>query len=172
LETRAASLYELGVKKRPTHYWLMKTEPDVYSIDDLKKQNVGTWEGVRNYQARNHMRDMRVGDLALFYHSSCTPPGVVGLSRIHREAYADETQFDAKSEYYDEKSPRDAPRWDRVDVEFLEKLPRFVTLEELKADPKCEGMLVIKRGMRLSVQPVEKPQFSHLLKRAGSKQKA
>lgn len=133
---------------------------------------MGTWEGVRNYQARNHMRAMRAGDLAFLYHSSVEPPGLAGLMRIHREAYVDPTQFDPNSPYYDEKSKPEAPRWDRVDVEFLEKLPRFVTLEELKTDPKCEGMLVIKRGMRLSVQPVEKPQFSYLLKRAGSKQKA
>jgi predicted RNA-binding protein with PUA-like domain len=171
LETAAASLYELGVSKRPTHYWLMKTEPDVYSIDDLKRQNVGTWEGVRNYQARNHMRDMRVGDFALFYHSSCTPPGVVGISRIHREAYADETQFDPKSEYYDEKAKRDAPRWDRVDVEYVETLPAMVTLDMLKADPEFEGMLVIKRGMRLSVQPVEKAHFQRVLKLARAKTK-
>jgi predicted RNA-binding protein with PUA-like domain len=165
------SLYEQPVSKRPVHYWLMKTEPDVYSIDDLQKQNVGTWEGVRNYQARNHMRDMRVGDYALFYHSSTTPPGVMGLSRIHREAYPDDTQFDAKSEYYDEKSKRDAPRWDRVDVEFVEKFPRQVTLDQLKSDPEFEGMLVIKRGMRLSVQPVDKAHFQRVLKLGGSKAK-
>jgi predicted RNA-binding protein with PUA-like domain len=159
------------VSKRPVHYWLMKSEPDVYSIDDLHKQTVGTWEGVRNYQARNHMRDMRVGDYALFYHSSCTPPGVVGLSRIQREAYPDVTQFDPKSEYFDEKSKRDAPRWDRVDVEFVEKFPRQVTLDQLKDDPEFEGMLVIKRGMRLSVQPVEKAHFQRVLKLAGAKSK-
>jgi len=160
------------VSKSSAQYWLMKTEPDVYSIDDLARERVGTWEGVRNYQARNHMRAMRVGDLAFLYHSSTEPPGLAGLMRIHREAYVDATQFDPKSPYVDEKSKPDAPRWDRVEVEFIEKLSRFVTLEELKADPKCEGMLVIKRGMRLSVQPVEKAHFRHLLKRAGSKVKA
>jgi predicted RNA-binding protein with PUA-like domain len=142
----------------------MKTEPDTYSIDDLKREKRGTWEGVRNFQARNHMRGMSIGDLALFYHSSTTPPGVVGLMTICREAYVDETQFDPKSPYYDEKSQPSAPRWDRVDVEFVEKLPGIVTLEELKADPKLDGMLVRKRGMRLSVQPVDAAHFKHILK--------
>lgn len=149
----------------------MKSEPDVYSIDDLMREQVGTWEGVRNYQARNHMRAMRAGDLAFLYHSSVEPPGLAGLMRVHREAYVDPTQFDAKSPYYDERSRPDAPRWDRVDVAFIEKLPRFVTLEELKGDPKCEGMLVIKRGMRLSVQPVDRRHFAHLLKKAGAQTK-
>ena len=149
----------------------MKSEPDVYSIDDLAREQVGTWEGVRNYQARNHMRAMRAGDLAFLYHSSVEPPGLAGLMRVQREAYVDPTQFDAKSPYYDEKSRPDAPRWDRVDVAFVEKLPRFVALEELKADPRCEGMLVIKRGMRLSVQPVDKRHFAHLLKKAGAQTK-
>lgn len=149
----------------------MKSEPEVYSIDDLEREGVGTWEGVRSYQARNHMRAMRAGDLAFLYHSSAQPPGLAGLMRVHREAYVDPTQFDPKSPYYDGDSPPAAPRWERVDVAFVEKLPRFVPLEELKADPKCEGMLVIKRGMRLSVQPVERRHFAHLLKRAGAKTK-
>jgi predicted RNA-binding protein with PUA-like domain len=157
--------------KRPVHYWLMKTEPDVYSIDDLAKAGISPWEGVRSYQARNHMRDMRVDDLALFYHSSTEPPGVVGISRICREAYPDDTQFNAKSEYFDAKSKKEAPRWDRVDVEMVEKFPGIVTLETLKNDPACEGMLVIKRGMRLSVQPVEKVHFQHVLALAKAKTK-
>lgn len=159
------------VNKRATQYWLMKTEPDVYSIDDLLRQGVSPWEGVRNYQARNHMRNMREGDLALFYHSSCTPPGVVGISRICREAYVDETQFDPKSPYHDPKSTREKPRWDRVDVAPVEKLANMVTLETLKEDPACADMLVIKRGMRLSVQPVEKAEFAHVLKLAKAKTK-
>jgi predicted RNA-binding protein with PUA-like domain len=164
--------YEQRVSKRPIRYWLMKSEPDVYSIADLEKQKVGTWEGVRNYQARNHMRAMQAGDLALFYHSSATPSGVAGLMRIVKEAYVDETQFDKKSDYYDAQSKPDAPRWDRVDVGYLETFSRFVPLEELKSDPRCEGMLVIKRGMRLSVQPVEKKHFAHILKLAQSKARA
>lgn len=153
-------------KKAPAQFWLMKSEPDVYSIDTLKGEKVGTWEGVRNYQARNHMRAMRKGDLALFYHSSTQPPGVVGLMRIEREAYTDETQFDKKSPYYDAKSKPEAPRWDRVDVKFVEKLPRQVTLDEIKAEPSLDGMLVRKRGMRLSVQPVDEKHFQRVLKLA------
>lgn len=152
--------------KRELSYWLMKSEPDVYSIDSLAREQVGTWEGVRNYQARNHMRAMKQGDLALFYHSSVVPPGVIGVMRIHREAYPDPTQFDAESPYYDPKSVPAAPRWDRVDVAFVEKLPRLVTLDELKADPAFADMLVIRRGMRLSVQPVEARAFKAVLARA------
>jgi predicted RNA-binding protein with PUA-like domain len=147
----------------------MKSEPDVYSIDTLARERVGTWEGVRSFQARNFMRAMKLDDLALFYHSSTVPPGVVGLMRICKEAYPDPTQFDPKSEYHDEKSPKDAPRWDRVEVEFVEKLPRMVTLEQLKADPALAEMLVIRRGQRLSVQPVEKADFTRVLKLAGAK---
>jgi predicted RNA-binding protein with PUA-like domain len=161
--------YVEGVSKRPVHYWLMKSEPDVYGIEHLAREKVGTWEGVRNYQARNHMRDMRVGDLALFYHSNASPSGVIGLMRVHREAYVDPTQFDANSDYYDAKSKPEAPRWERVDVAYEETFPRLVSLEELKNDPACEGMLVIRRGMRLSVQPVEKLHMRHVVKLAGSK---
>jgi predicted RNA-binding protein with PUA-like domain len=148
------------------NYWLMKSEPDVYAIDNLERETVGTWEGVRNYQARNHMRAMKKDDLAFFYHSSTEPPGIVGVMKVEREAYPDPTQFDAKSLYYDAKSKPDAPRWDRVDVRFVERLPVQVTLAELREDPRCAEMLVIKRGMRLSVQPVDKAHFAHLLKRA------
>jgi len=159
------------VTKQPVRYWLMKSEPDVYSIDDLARERIGTWEGVRNFQARNHMRAMQRGDLALFYHSNAKPPGVVGVMRIHAEAYPDPTQFDAKSPYYDAKSPRDAPRWDRVDVAFVEKLRREISLDALKADPACEGMLVVRRGMRLSVQPVEPVHFAHVLALGGARTK-
>ncbi|MDB4971904.1 MAG: RNA-binding protein [Myxococcaceae bacterium] len=147
----------------------MKSEPDVYSIDTLLGERVGTWEGVRSYQARNFMRAMKLGDLALFYHSSTSPPGVVGVMRVCKEAYPDPTQFDPKSDYYDEKSPQKAPRWDRVEVEFVEKLPRIVTLEQLKADPALAEMLVIRRGQRLSVQPVGKSDFARVLKLGGAK---
>lgn len=157
------------VKKRPVRYWLMKSEPDVYSIDDLEKAKRGTWEGVRNYQARNHMRDMRVGDLALFYHSNATPPGVAGLMRICREAYVDDTQFDAKSPYYDAKVKPEAPRWERVDVEFVEKSKNFIALEQLKNDPECADMLVVRKGMRLSVQPVDAKDFAHVVRLSGSR---
>ena len=149
----------------------MKSEPDVYSIDTLERERIGTWEGVRSFQARNFMRAMKLGDLSLFYHSSTTPPGAVGVMRICKEAYPDPTQFDPKSDYYDEKSPPAAPRWDRVEVELVEKWSRMVTLEQLKADPACAEMYVIRRGMRLSVQPVTRRDFAHVLKLAGSKLK-
>jgi predicted RNA-binding protein with PUA-like domain len=107
---------------------------------------------------------MKVGDLVLFYHSSTEPPGVAGLARVCREAYPDHTQFDAKHDHYDPKSKREAPRWDMVDVEFVEKLPVYVTLAQLKSDPALAAMLVVKTGMRLSVQPVERAHFAHVLK--------
>jgi predicted RNA-binding protein with PUA-like domain len=153
-------------------YWLMKSEPDVYSIDHLERETVGTWEGVRNFQARNHMRAMKKGDLAFFYHSSTEPPGIVGVMSIEREAYPDATQFEPKSPYYDPKSKLEAPRWDRVDVRFVEKLPVQITLAELREDPRCAEMLVIRRGMRLSVQPVDRAHFAHLLKRGKAHTKA
>ncbi|HTM43682.1 MAG TPA: EVE domain-containing protein [Polyangiaceae bacterium] len=158
--------------KNAPQYWLMKSEPEVYSIDTLAGQKVGTWEGVRNFQARNHLRAMKQGDLALFHHSSCDPPGIAGLMRIHREAYPDATQFDPKSEYYDAKSPKDKPRWDRVDVEFVEKFSRLLTLAEVKADPFFDDMLLVKRGMRLSVQPVSAAHLKKILRLAGAKSRA
>lgn len=160
----------MGLVSTPDpQYWLMKSEPDVYSIDDLARERVGTWEGVRNFQARNFMRTMRRGDLALFYHSNAAPPGVVGVMKIAKEAYVDPTQFDPKSPYYDAKSPAAAPRWDRVDVRFVKKLARQITLDELKLDPACAEMLVIRRGMRLSVQPVTPAEFAHVVARGGKR---
>jgi predicted RNA-binding protein with PUA-like domain len=150
-------------------YWLMKSEPDVYSIDDLARERRGRWEGVRNYQARNHLRAMQRGELALFYHSSTTPPGVAGLLRISAEAHDDPTQFDATSPYHDPKATRDAPRWSLVDVEFVEKFRETVTLEQLKHDSALAGMLVTRRGMRLSVQPVEPAHFRRVLELAGAR---
>ena len=150
------------------HYWLMKSEPETFSIDALAKLGRSPWDGVRNYQARNHMQAMRVGDLALFYHSSTEARGVVGLARIVREAYPDHTQFDPKSPYYDKASPAHAPRWFMVDVEFVEKFPQLLSLEELKADKLLADMLVVRRGMRLSVQPVEAKHMRRILKRAGA----
>ena len=149
----------------------MKSEPDVYSIDDLRRDGVEPWEGVRNYQARNYMREMAEGDLALFYHSSAKPPGVAGICRIVREAYPDPTQFDRKSEYYDPKSKKDDPRWSRVDVEFVEKFDQEISLPTLKDDPALQGMRVIQKGSRLSVQPVDKKHFKHVLKLAKAKTK-
>ena len=144
-------------------HWLMKSEPDVYSIDDLARDVRTGWEGVRNYQARNLLRDeMKLGDLVLFYHSNAEPPAVAGLARVCREAYPDETALDPSSKYHDPKSKPGDDRWLKVDVEFVEKFPRPVTLETLKSDPAFEGMYVIRRGMRLSVQPVEAAHFERV----------
>jgi len=153
-------------------YWLMKSEPEVFSIQALARAKKTHWEGVRNYQARNHMRAMKLDDLVLFYHSNADPPGVAGVARVCREAYPDATQFDPKSHYYDEKSSPDEPRWSLVDVEFVEEFAELISLEQLKADPQLEGMLVIKRGMRLSVQPVDAAHFRRVLRLGKSKLKA
>lgn len=144
--------------------WLIKSEPDVFSIDDLAREGRAPWDGVRNYQARNNMRAMKVGDLVLFYHSSTKVPAVVGVARVCREAYPDHTAWDPNSPYHDPKSTPDRPRWDMVDVEFVEKLPREVTLAEMREDPKLEGMVLLQRS-RLSVQPVSRAHFEHILRR-------
>ena len=138
------------------HYWLMKSEPDEFSIDDLveAKKQVTPWVGVRNYQARNFMRDdMRVGDRALFYHSSCPEPGIAGIVEIAKPAYPDETQFDPKSPYFDPKSSRAAPRWLHVDVKLVRKT-RLIGLPELRATPGLQEMVTLRRGNRLSITPV------------------
>lgn len=157
--------------KRGTKYWLMKSEPDSYSIDDLQRDGSEPWDGVRNYQARNFMRDMKVGDLALFYHSNAKPPGVAGVCRISKEAYPDPTQFDRKSRYYDPKSTRESPRWSLVDVSFVEKFDDEISLPVLKDTPQLDGMRVTQKGARLSVQPVDKKHFKHVLKMAQAKTK-
>jgi predicted RNA-binding protein with PUA-like domain len=157
------------MSKRATKLWLMKSEPDVYSIDDLERDGTEPWEGVRNYQARNFMRDMAKGDLAIFYHSSAKPPGAAGVCRICREPYPDPTQFDAKSKYYDPKSNKEDPRWSMVDVEFVEKFAEPISLQALKDDPALEGMRVTQKGSRLSVQPVEKAHFKRVLNMAGAR---
>ena len=158
--------------RRERRYWLMKTEPDVYSIDDLAREKVGVWEGVRNYQARNFMREMRRGDRVLFYHSNASPPGVVGIAEVHREAYPDPFQFDPKSKYCDPKSCPEDPRWSAVDLTLVERFPREVSLAELKEAPALEGMEVIRKGSRLSVQPVSAAHFSAVAKMGGAKTRA
>jgi predicted RNA-binding protein with PUA-like domain len=157
-------------KKRTPNTWLMKSEPDVFSIDDLKAQKTSPWDGVRNYQARNNMREMKVGDLVLFYHSNAKPPGVVGIARVCAEAYPDHTAWDPASKYFDPKSTPDAPRWEMVDVEYVETFPRMIPLEELKADPDLEGMVVTRRS-RLSVTPVDHAHFRHIVRLGGAKTK-
>lgn len=141
----------------PRH-WLMKSEPDVYSIDDLRRDRRTSWEGVRNYQARNHMRDMARGDVVLFYHSNAAPPGVAGVAKILRTAYPDHFAWDESSVYFDPKSTEAAPRWWMVDVGFVKKLARLVPLDELKSRAGLENMVVTKRS-RLSVQPVTEQEF-------------
>lgn len=144
-------------------YWLMKSEPDVYSIDDLARDGTTSWSGVRNYQARNFMRDdMKVGDLVLFYHSNAEPPGVAGIAKVVRTAHPDLTALDPRSPYHDLKATPENPIWQMVDVGFVAAFKRIVSLDELRADPALAGMLVIKRGMRLSVQPVDPAHFKRV----------
>jgi len=152
-------------------HWLMKSEPDEFSIDDLAaaKGRTTPWFGVRNYQARNFMRDqMRVGDRAFFYHSSCPEPGIAGVAEVTVQAYPDATQFDKKSPYFDPKAMRDAPRWFNVDVTFVEKL-RLVSLAELRSHPELERMRILQRGNRLSITPVDPAEWAFVLKIAKRK---
>lgn len=143
-------------------YWLLKTEPSAFSIDDLAKKKVSMWDGVRNYQARNYLRSMSVGDLVLIYHSSVKPAGIVGVGKVVSKPYADPTQFDKASHHFDPSAKKDNPRWFLVDVEFIKKFKTMVTLEQIKADAFCKEMVVVKKS-RLSVQPVEEKHFNYLL---------
>ena len=145
--------------------WLLKTEPDVFSFDDLLAAPARTtlWEGVRNYQARNFMRAMRVGDAVLVYHSSTRLAGVAGLAEVVREAYPDPTQFDAQSPYYDAKAKEDAPRWDAVNVRGVTALPQFVSLAELREQPELRSLKILQRGNRLSVTPLTANEFCVIL---------
>jgi predicted RNA-binding protein with PUA-like domain len=152
------------------NYWLIKSEPDVFGIDELERVKKEPWNGVRNYQARNFMwKEMQVGDLTLFYHSNATPPGIVGVARVASEPYPDSTQFDEKSEYYDPKSNPDNPRWWLVDFEFVAKFDEMLPLEILKTDTTLQEMMVCQKGTRLSITPVEKPHFTRVLKLAKCK---
>lgn len=143
----------------------MKSEPNTFSIDDLatRPQQTEPWDGVRNYQARNFMREMAVGDLVFFYHSNTNPPGIVGIAKVVREAYPDPTQFDMDSDYYDAKATVDKPRWDLVEVQFVEKFAEIITLSELKASPALNDMALTRKGNRLSVMPVSKQQWQAIL---------
>ncbi len=148
------------------HYWLMKSEPDVFGIDDLAARPDQTehWDGVRNYQARNFMREMKTGDRVFFYHSNAQPPGIVGIAEVAREAYPDFTAWDPESKYFDPKSTADNPRWFMVDVRFVRKFEHIVTLDELRANPKLTDMPLVRRGNRLSVMPVTAGQWECILK--------
>jgi len=144
--------------------WLVKTEPESFSIDALARVGRTMWDGVRNYQARNYMRDgMRVGDEVLVYHSNASPPGVAGIARVASAAYPDPTAFDPNDHHYDPDSKPDDPRWLLVDLEFVEKLPALVTLDGMKEDPALDGMMILRKGNRLSITPVEPAHYDHIV---------
>lgn len=146
-------------------HWLMKSEPDDFSIDELAQVTQEPWTGVRNYQARNFMRDdMRVGDLVLFYHSNTKPPGVVGLAKVASEPYPDPTQFDPESKYFDPKSDPDNPRWQMVDVAFVERFDETITLKQIQSQAEAlEGCALVRRGNRLSVMPIEAEHYQTIV---------
>ncbi len=148
------------------NYWLMKSEPDVYSIDDLARDGKTMWDGVRNYQARNFMRDqMRAGDLVFFYHSNAEPAGIAGIAKVVGKPYPDPTAFDEKDIHFDPKSKKEAPTWYLVDVAFVKKLKKFLALDEIKKIKGLEGMLLLQKGSRLSVQPVSQAHWDILTER-------
>jgi predicted RNA-binding protein with PUA-like domain len=153
------------------NYWLMKSEPDTFGIDHLAKKPKQTagWDGVRNFQARNYLREMRVGDLIFFYHSSTAIPGIVGIAKVVREAYPDRTAFDPKNDHYDADSDPDEPRWYQVDVQLVRKFDRVISLDELRthACGKLKDMVVLKRGNRLSITPVTKSEWTFIESLAG-----
>lgn len=151
-------------------YWLMKSEPDVFSIQTLAQKRKSLWDGVRNYQARNFMtQEMKPGDIVVFYHSSCEPPGVAGLAKVSGAAVPDPTQFDKKSEYFDPKAKPEKPIWFCVEVEYAREFKELLPLEKIRGEKSLSDMLLLKRGQRLSIQPVTPSQFSSLLKLAGEK---
>jgi predicted RNA-binding protein with PUA-like domain len=142
----------------------MKSEPETYSIEDLEKNKTTWWEGVRNYQARNFMmNEMKVGDTVLFYHSNCEPPGIVGLAEVSKASQADQTQFDKKSEYYDKASTQENPRWHCVQVKFRKKFSLPLSLGQIRDEKRLKTMLLIRRGQRLSIQPVTSQEYQVLL---------
>jgi len=144
------------------NYWLMKTEPETFSISDLERVKIEPWSGVRSVFARFHMRNMEVGDLVLFHHSSCNPPGVVGIAKVVRTKVVDESQFDPASPCIDEAATRDKPKWDCVDVEYVSTFPYMVSMDRMRSDPALAEMAVLKIG-RLSVQPVREHEFHHVV---------
>ena len=150
-------------------YWLMKSEPRVFSIEDLAQSQKQTtcWDGVRNYQARNFMRAMAIGDQVLFYHSNAEPPAVVGIAEVVRIAYPDKTQFDKGSHHYDPASDPSAPRWDMVDVQYRQTFNASLSLDRLREEPKLKNMVLLRKGSRLSVQPVTETEWALVLKLAG-----
>lgn len=149
-----------------TNYWLMKSEPSCFSIDDLKNSpnQTSCWDGVRNYQARNFMRDgMRINDLIFFYHSNCTPPGIIGVAEVVSKPYADYTAFDPNSEHPDSKSTPDNPRWFMVDIKFVKQFPKLISLDTLKQYPELSTMQLLRKGNRLSVLPIKSNEWSFII---------
>jgi len=141
-------------------YWLFKSEPEAYSIDDLQKEKKTFWDGVRNYQARNFLRDeIKVGDQVLFYHSNTEPMGIVGVAEVVKDGYPDHTAFDPKSHHFDPKSKKENPSWYMVDIKFVRKFSSLLTLDEMKENKKLQSMRLLQRGNRLSVMPVTKEAF-------------
>lgn len=150
------------------NYWLLKSEANCYSIDDLAKDKTVPWTGIRNYQARNFMRDkMQVGDLAIFYHSGANPPAAVGVAKVSSLPHPDMTAFDSKDEHFDPKSKKENPTWMCVDVEFIKKFKNEVTLPQIKFDPQLKGIVVAQQGSRLSVQPVSEKHFKRIIELGG-----
>jgi predicted RNA-binding protein with PUA-like domain len=144
-------------------YWLMKSEPELFGIDDLARKGQEHWDGVRNFQARNHLREMSPGDRVLFYHSNARPSGVAGIAEVARAAYPDFTSWDPSSDYFDPASTPDKPRWFMVDVKFVRKLKRVIPLDELKRQPALAGMALLRKGNRLSVTEVTKEEWDYIL---------
>ena len=149
------------------NYWLMKSEPDAYSINQLKAEGSTLWDGIRNYQARNFMRSMKIGDQAFFYHSNCKPPGIVGMMEVTQTLLIDPTQFDSKSRYYDHKSSKEKPKWDCVQMKYLGIFNKSISLEELKNLYTAEELQVVRKGNRLSIMPVSIKTAEDLLKNLG-----
>jgi predicted RNA-binding protein with PUA-like domain len=152
-------------------YWLVKSEPQAFSIDDLARvpRQTTCWDGVRNYQARNYMREMAVGDRVLFYHSNADPPAVVGSAEVVRTAYPDDSQFDTRSHHYDPASTAEHPRWEMVDLKFRGKFLTSLPLDRLQHEPRLKGMALLRKGSRLSVQPVTEREWLVIMKLAGAK---
>jgi predicted RNA-binding protein with PUA-like domain len=148
-------------------YWLMKSEPDVYSIDDFARDRTTHWDGVRNFKARNYMRSMALGDGVFFYHSNADPKAIVGIARVSKLAYPDATQFDKKSDYYEPKATKEKPYWYMVEIEFLRKLAEPQSLEKLREVKELSGMALLKKGQRLSVQPVTEAEWKTICSLAG-----
>ncbi len=151
------------------NYWIFKSEPDVYSIDDLARDKTTFWDGVRNYEARNFLRDkIKKGDIVLFYHSNCDEPGIYGICEVIKEGYPDFTQFDSSHKYFDPKSKKENPTWFMVDIKFVSKLKKPVLLEGIKSNPKLKNMRLIQKGNRLSILPLSKIEFDEILKMSES----